>query len=176
MESDSWIPPPYHPLPLEPSFAGLLSLGIVVAEATISPLLPNLSIFSQLMQNDAGLLQTMLVCMFSLAYPVICAYFSLFRLGCLPPPLPPFLTRLHAASSAYLHKTDWGSGSPWDVLLPLPPRGICRQTQYFMLVPRHTSPHSLLMHATLMCRFAAPLAFNFMIAIALPYSTDPDVS
>eukprot|EP00873_Tetraselmis_striata_P010876 jgi/Tetstr1/431140/TSEL_020854.t1 len=110
---------------------GLLSLGIVVAEATISPLLPNLSIFSQLMQNDAGLLQTMLVCMFSLAYPVICAYFSLFRLG---------------------------------------------QTQYFMLVPRHTSPHSLLMHATLMCRFAAPLAFNFMIAIALPYSTDPDMS
>lgn len=38
-----------------------------------------------------------------------------------------------------------------------------------MLVPYHTSPHSLLQHATLMCRFAAPLSFNFMAAIALPY-------
>lgn len=36
---------------------------------------------------------------------------------------------------------------------------------------RHTTPYSLLANGLLMCRFAAPLAFNFMAAIAIPPSS-----
>ena len=47
-------------------------------------------------------------------------------------------------------------------------------------MPRHTSPYSLLANAMLMCRFAPPLAFNFMAGIALPpgksYSPGRDVT
>ena len=51
---------------------------------------------------------------------------------------------------------------------------------FYLLVPRHTSPYSLLANAMLMCRFAPPLAFNFMAGIALPpgksYSPGRDVT
>ena len=36
---------------------------------------------------------------------------------------------------------------------------------------RHTTPYSLLANGLLMCRFAAPLAFNFMAAVAIPPSS-----
>ena len=51
---------------------------------------------------------------------------------------------------------------------------------FYLLVPRHTSAYSLLANAMLMCRFAPPLAFNFMAGIALPpaksYSPGRDVT
>lgn len=51
---------------------------------------------------------------------------------------------------------------------------------FYLLVPRHTSPYSLLANAMLMCRFAPPLAFNFMAGLALPpgksYSPGRDVT
>lgn len=51
---------------------------------------------------------------------------------------------------------------------------------FYLLVPRHTSPYSMLANAMLMCRFAPPLAFNFMAGIALPpgksYSPGRDVT
>ena len=51
---------------------------------------------------------------------------------------------------------------------------------FYLLVPRHTSAYSLLANAMLMCRFAPPLAFNFMAGVALPpsksYSPGRDVT
>ena len=44
------------------------------------------------------------------------------------------------------------------------------QFKFYLLVPRHTPAYSLLANAMLMCRFAPPLAFNFMAAIAMPPS------
>lgn len=68
------------------------------------------------------------------AYPCICAYYALYRLG---------------------------------------------RFSFYLLVPRHTPAYSLLANAMLMCRFAPPLAFNFMAGIALPpaksYSPGRDV-
>jgi hypothetical protein len=43
------------------------------------------------------------------------------------------------------------------------------------MVPRHTDAYSLCYSALLMCRFAAPLAFNFMAAIAMPETKGKDV-
>ncbi|PSC73983.1 LMBR1 domain-containing 2-like protein A [Micractinium conductrix] len=45
---------------------------------------------------------------------------------------------------------------------------------FYRMVPRHTDAYSLCYSGLLMCRFAAPLAFNFMAAIALPESKDHD--
>lgn len=45
------------------------------------------------------------------------------------------------------------------------------QFKFYLLVPRHTPAYSLLANAMLMCRFAPPLAFNFMAAMAMPPST-----
>lgn len=44
------------------------------------------------------------------------------------------------------------------------------QFKFYLLVPRHTPAYSLLANAMLMCRFAPPLAFNFMAALAMPPS------
>ena len=44
------------------------------------------------------------------------------------------------------------------------------QYKFYLLVPRHTPAYSLLANAMLMCRFAPPLAFNFMAAMAMPPS------
>lgn len=62
--------------------AALLSLAVVVAEATLSPLLPDLSIPSLLLQASAStsLLATQLLCFALLLYPCLCAYYSLFKL------------------------------------------------------------------------------------------------
>jgi hypothetical protein len=46
---------------------------------------------------------------------------------------------------------------------------VARRFSFYVLSPRHTPAFSLLSNALLMCRFAAPLAFNFMAAIALPH-------
>lgn len=47
-------------------------------------------------------------------------------------------------------------------------------------MPHHTSSYSLLANAMLMCRFAPPLAFNYMAGVALPpsksYSPGRDVT
>ena len=40
-----------------------------------------------------------------------------------------------------------------------------------LILCRHTAPYSLLANGLLMCRFAAPLAFNFMAAVAIPPSS-----
>jgi hypothetical protein len=69
------------------------------------------------------------------AYPCLCAYYAIFRLG---------------------------------------------RFSFYLLVPRHTSSFSLLANAMLMCRFAPPLAFNYMAGLALPpsksYSPGRDVT
>ena len=44
------------------------------------------------------------------------------------------------------------------------------QFKFYLLVPRHTPAYSLIANAMLMCRFAPPLAFNFMAALAMPPS------
>ena len=60
----------------------LLSLAIVVAEATISEALPNLSVFSWALHrvSDNEILTELLTFTF-LAYPCISAYYALYRLG-----------------------------------------------------------------------------------------------
>ena len=60
----------------------LLSLAVVVAEATISSALPNLSVFSWALHRVSGneILTELLAFLF-LAYPCICAYYALYRLG-----------------------------------------------------------------------------------------------
>eukprot|EP00216_Chloropicon_sp_CCMP2111_P001807 CAMPEP_0198244222 /NCGR_PEP_ID=MMETSP1446-20131203/33729_1 /TAXON_ID=1461542 ORGANISM="Unidentified sp, Strain CCMP2111" /NCGR_SAMPLE_ID=MMETSP1446 /ASSEMBLY_ACC=CAM_ASM_001112 /LENGTH=727 /DNA_ID=CAMNT_0043928221 /DNA_START=62 /DNA_END=2245 /DNA_ORIENTATION=+ len=45
---------------------------------------------------------------------------------------------------------------------------------FYVMVPGHTPSASLLMNAMLMCRFCAPLAFNFMM-IAMPMTQDDHV-
>lgn len=50
---------------------------------------------------------------------------------------------------------------------------------FYLLVPRHTPPFSLLSNALLACRFSVSIAYNFMQAMALPESTSdlyPDVT
>ena len=49
---------------------------------------------------------------------------------------------------------------------------------FYLLVPRHTAPYSLLTNALFMARFSFPLAYNFLAAIALPAGkkhVDPDL-
>ncbi|CAL8470464.1 g10006 [Coccomyxa elongata] len=59
-----------------------LSIAVVLAEATISPYVPNLSVFSHALHETAGNeLATELLTFVSLAYPCLCAYYALFRLG-----------------------------------------------------------------------------------------------
>ena len=60
----------------------LLSLAVVVAEATISEALPNLSVFSWALHRVSNneILTELLTFAF-LAYPCICAYYALYRLG-----------------------------------------------------------------------------------------------
>ena len=60
----------------------VLSLAVVVAEAAISSVLPNLSVFSLALHRVGGseVLAELLVFL-SLLYPCACAYFSLYRLG-----------------------------------------------------------------------------------------------
>ncbi|PRW61506.1 LMBR1 domain-containing 2-like protein A [Chlorella sorokiniana] len=104
--------------------AALCSVAIVVAEATIAGVLPNLSVVSAALRSTAGSpFASELLCFLFLAYPCACAYYSLYRLG---------------------------------------------RFAFFRMVPRHTDAYSLCYSALLMCRFAAPLAFNFMAAIAMP--------
>ncbi|CAL5224711.1 g7442 [Coccomyxa viridis] len=114
----------------------LMSAAIVLAEATISPYLPNMSIVSRALHQTSGNeLATELLTFVSLAYPCLCAWYAIYKLG---------------------------------------------RFSFYLLVPRHTSPFSLLANAMLMCRFAPPLAFNFMAGIALPpgksYSPGRDVT
>ncbi len=59
-----------------------VSLAVLVAEATISPALPNLSIFSRALHLTAGSeFATELLCFVFLAYPCAAAYYALYRLG-----------------------------------------------------------------------------------------------
>eukprot|EP00210_Caulerpa_lentillifera_P005215 g4982.t1 len=47
---------------------------------------------------------------------------------------------------------------------------------FYLLVPQHTAPFSLASNALLMCRFACPLCFNFLTAVALPIKDNHDAS
>ncbi|EIE18799.1 hypothetical protein COCSUDRAFT_45246 [Coccomyxa subellipsoidea C-169] len=59
-----------------------LSVAIVIAEATISPYVPNLSVFSRALHATSGNeLATELLTFVSLAYPCLCAYYAIFKLG-----------------------------------------------------------------------------------------------
>ncbi|DBA73319.1 hypothetical protein WJX77_000394 [Trebouxia sp. C0004] len=103
------------------------SLCIVLAEATISGALPNLSVFSRILHNTANhQFTTELLTFLFFCYPCLCAYYAIFKLG---------------------------------------------RFNFYLLVPGHTAPYSLLANGLLMCRFAAPLAFNFMAAVAIPPSS-----
>ena len=58
------------------------SVAVMVAEATISPKLPNLSVFSWALHRTARTeLGTELLCFLLLAYPTACAYFAIYKLG-----------------------------------------------------------------------------------------------
>eukprot|EP00884_Botryococcus_braunii_P007317 jgi/Botrbrau1/16587/Bobra.0068s0018.2 len=62
--------------------AVLMSGAVLVAEATISPKLPNLSVFSRLLHISAGNeFATEFLCFIMLAYPCAAAYYALYRLG-----------------------------------------------------------------------------------------------
>lgn len=43
---------------------------------------------------------------------------------------------------------------------------------FYLLVPRHTAPISLISNALFMCRFVSPLCYNFMTAMVLPIKVD----
>lgn len=59
---------------------GLLSLAVVLAEATISPKLPNLSPFSWALHRMEGdQASTEILCFAFLAYPIACAYYGLYK-------------------------------------------------------------------------------------------------
>ena len=60
--------------------AAALSVAVVVAEASISPALPNLSIFSRGLHALQGS-QTWaeVFCCLSLVYPIACAYYGLYK-------------------------------------------------------------------------------------------------
>ena len=59
---------------------GLLSLAVVLGEATISPQLPNLSLFSRALHSLEGdQTMTEIACFAFLAYPVACAYYGLYK-------------------------------------------------------------------------------------------------
>ena len=59
---------------------GLLSLAVLAAEVTISPQLPNLSLFSRALHSMEGdQTMTEIACFAFLAYPVACAYYGLYK-------------------------------------------------------------------------------------------------
>ena len=58
------------------------SVCIVLAEATISGALPNLSVFSIILHRTAHLqFTTELLTFLFLCYPCLCAYYAIFKLG-----------------------------------------------------------------------------------------------
>lgn len=62
--------------------AAACSLGIAVAEATISGVLPNTSFVSWVLHRTAGnQFSTELLCLLCLAYPFACAYYAIARCG-----------------------------------------------------------------------------------------------
>lgn len=60
--------------------AAACSVGIAVAEATISGVLPNTSPVSWVLRRAAGhQFGTELLCLLCLAYPCACAYYAIYR-------------------------------------------------------------------------------------------------
>lgn len=58
------------------------SACIVLAEATISGALPNLSVFSRVLHRTAHLqFATELLTFLFLCYPCLCAYYAIYKLG-----------------------------------------------------------------------------------------------
>ena len=163
--------------------AAVFSAAIVLAEATISPLIPNLSVFSRALHRAAGneLETEMLAFIF-----LVCFFFSMCK-------LTPIITicseilayisciSVHAVGAMVHHHLSIGVRmQAYPCLCAY--YGIYKlgRFSFYLLVPRHTSAYSLLANAMLMCRFAPPLAFNFMAGIALPpsksYSPGRDVT
>ena len=61
---------------------GLYSLAVIVAEATITPALPNMSIFSQTLRRVAhNTIACEMLCFLFLIYPCCAAYFAIYKLG-----------------------------------------------------------------------------------------------
>ena len=61
---------------------GLYSLAVVVAEATITPALPNMSVFSQTLRRVAhNPIACEMLCFLFLIYPCCAAYFAIYKLG-----------------------------------------------------------------------------------------------
>ena len=61
---------------------GLYSLAVVVAEATITPALPNMSVFSQTLRRVAhNTIACEMLCFLFLIYPCCAAYFAIYKLG-----------------------------------------------------------------------------------------------
>ncbi len=64
---------------------GLLSAAVVLGEVTISPKLPNLSLFSRALHALEGdQTVTEIACFAFLAYPVACAYYGLYKCARFP--------------------------------------------------------------------------------------------
>ena len=60
----------------------MFSLCIVLAEATISGSLPNMSVFSRVLHHTAqNQFVTELLTFLFLCYPCLCAYYAIFKLG-----------------------------------------------------------------------------------------------
>lgn len=61
---------------------GLYSLAVIVAEATITPALPNMSVFSQTLRRVAhNPIACEMLCFLFLIYPCCAAYFAIYKLG-----------------------------------------------------------------------------------------------
>ena len=61
---------------------GLYSLAVIVAEATITPALPNMSVFSQALRRVAhNTIACEMLCFLFLIYPCCAAYFAIYKLG-----------------------------------------------------------------------------------------------
>lgn len=108
---------------------GAISVAVLVAQVAITPILPNLSVFSHIIHDTKHEVAIFALSFMFLAYPAIAVYYTLFKLG---------------------------------------------RFSFYLLVPRHTAPYSLVSNSLFMCRFAFPLAFNYMAALALPIDKNPD--
>ena len=160
-----------------------LSVAIVLAEATISPHVPNLSVFSRALHETAGNeLATELLTFVSLVsingsvaptWILLCTLVVLLPEDCC-------ILIMDAVTANNKAHCVLPCVQAYPCLCAYYAIYKLGRFSFYMLVPRHTSAYSLLANAMLMSRFAPPLAFNFMAGIALPpskgYSPGRDVT
>lgn len=129
--------------------AAALSVAVVLAEAAISPALPNLSIFSRALHAvEDSQAWTEVLCCLSLVYPIAAAYYGLYKCVNLPD---------------FLFET-----------LPDRRTEVSRMGQFsfYLLVPRPTLAYSLLADATLCCSSGAQLLTVCQLSDHLPYHSN----